>query len=244
VRLFETADCSGAAAATGTAAALASNGIEISVPNDETTSIRAVASTPAGNVSDCSAPLVYVEDSTAPGVPSLSLASRARSNDNQVVVRGEAGVNALIYIFRGTDCQGTSVGGGTAQQLAAGISLTVVDNTTVEMRAVAVDPARNVSACSDPISYTEDSRRPKTRITFGPAFKTRDRTPTFRFLDETSDPTVWFQCKVDRKKFRRCRSPKTFKGLRPGRHTIRVRARDTAGNKERRAVKRRFKIVR
>ena len=243
VDLYKTADCSGSPAATGTAAELANPGIEVNVTNDSTTSIRAIATTQAGNVSPCSAPLVYVEDSTAPGAPDLTLGSRARSNDNRVVVSGQAAANALVYIFRGTNCQGTSIASGTAQQLASGITVTVADNTTVELHAVALDPAHNASQCSAPISYTEDSTRPKTRITFGPAFKTRDRTPTFRFLDETADPTTRFECKVDRKSFRRCKSPKTFKGLRPGRHTIRVRATDGAGNRGT-TVKRRFKIVR
>ena len=243
VALYKTADCSGAPAATGSAAELAGSGIEVNVTNDSTTTFRATATTQAGNLSACSGPLVYVEDSTAPGAPAISLGSRARSNDNRVVVRGETAANALVYIFRGSNCQGTAIAGGTAPQLAAGITITVADNTAVELHAVAVDPARNASPCSEPLTYTEDSRAPRTRITFGPAFKTRDRTPTFRFLDETADPTTYFQCKVDRKKFRRCRSPKTFKGLRPGRHTIRVRATDGAGNKSS-IVKRRFKIVR
>lgn len=217
----------------------------MSVADNTTTSYSAISTTPALNVSPCSAAVTYTEDSDAPNAPGIALGSPARSNDNRAIVRGQAASGAQILVFRGTDCQGTPAATGTGAQLAAGgFTITVADNTAIQLRAVARDAASNTSRCSDPIGYVEDSIAPNTRITFGPAFKTRDRTPTFRFLDETEDVTTTFQCKIDRKSWRTCRSPKTFKRLRPGRHTIRVRARDAAGNQEALLVKRRFKVVR
>ena len=64
VRLYTSADCSGAALATVAASALPT-GVEVSVADDSTTSFRATATT-AGGTSSCSAPTTYVEDSTAP----------------------------------------------------------------------------------------------------------------------------------------------------------------------------------
>jgi hypothetical protein len=246
VRLYKgsaTVECTGTPAATVPAAQLGSPGIRVNVEDDTQTTFRATATSQAGNTSTCSAPLVYVEDSTGPAAPALALGSKARSNDNRVVVRSQA-AGQTFAIFRGPNCQSTAIAVGTVEQLAAGVTIAVQDNTEIELHAVALDRARNASTCSAPVTYVEDSIAPKTRITFGPAFKTRDRTPTFRFLDETEDSTAWFQCKVDRRKFSRCSSPKTFKGLRPGRHTIQVRARDGAGNGEAKAVKRRIRIVR
>lgn len=246
VRIYESDACAqGTLVKTVTAEVLGGPGVPVFVEDDTTNTFTAVAETKARNVSPCSEPLVFQEDSTAPAVPKLSLGSGARTSDNRVTVRGEAGPGALVYLFRGSDCKGRPVSGGTGLQLGSGITLAIAEeNVEVEIRAVARDAALNFSACSEPLSYVEDSLRPETRITFSPAFKTRDRSPTFRFLDETEDPSARFQCRVDRKQWRGCSSPKTFKGLRPGRHTIRVRSFDAAGNRESTPVVRKFRVVR
>jgi subtilisin family serine protease len=66
VRLYATSDCSGSPVATGSAAALASPGLAVTVADDSTVSIRSTATDSADNASPCSAPLVYVEDSLPP----------------------------------------------------------------------------------------------------------------------------------------------------------------------------------
>ena len=50
-----------------------------------------------------------------------------------------------------------------------------------------------------------------------------------------------FKCKLDRGHFKSCRSPKLYKHLRHGKHTVQVKAIDKAGNVSK-AVKRRFKV--
>ena len=49
-----------------------------------------------------------------------------------------------------------------------------------------------------------------------------DRTPTFRFTSNSPAPT--FECRLDGKPFRACRSPFTTKKLSFGGHTVKVRA--------------------
>lgn len=63
----------------------------------------------------------------------------------------------------------------------------------------------------------------ETTLRGKPARRTHNRTPTFRFT--ASDPGAGFECKVDRKAYRRCRSPFTAKPLAAGRHRFLVRAR-------------------
>ena len=63
---------------------------------------------------------------------------------------------------------------------------------------------------------------PQTFFRRRPAKRSGDRTPTFRFSSNHSDAT--FQCKLDRGRYRACRSPFTRK-LAFGAHTLRVRAR-------------------
>jgi plastocyanin len=63
---------------------------------------------------------------------------------------------------------------------------------------------------------------PDTKITLKPRAKTRDRTPTFKFT--TTVPGGTFECSVDRKPPKPCRSPYTTPALKPGRHTFKVAA--------------------
>ena len=55
-----------------------------------------------------------------------------------------------------------------------------------------------------------------------PAKKSHDRTPTFRFSSDMAGAT--FECKLDGRPFKACRSPFTARRLCFGHHTFRVRA--------------------
>jgi hypothetical protein len=68
---------------------------------------------------------------------------------------------------------------------------------------------------------------PQTTLGRKPAKVTHDRTPTFRFSSSEAGST--FQCKLDGKPFKSCRSPFTTKRLNFGNHTFKVRARDKSG---------------
>lgn len=84
---------------------------------------------------------------------------------------------------------------------------------------------------------------PRTRITFAPASRTRSRNPVFRFTDSTGQEGTTFICKVDRKKWRRCRSPLRLRRLGRGRHVLKIRAVNAAGEAEPKPVRRVFKVV-
>jgi Tol biopolymer transport system component len=84
---------------------------------------------------------------------------------------------------------------------------------------------------------------PRTRITFAPAAKTRSRSPVFRFTDSTGQSGTTFECKVDRKSWRRCSSPLRLKRLSRGKHVLQVKAINAAGEVEPKPVKRAFKVV-
>jgi hypothetical protein len=64
---------------------------------------------------------------------------------------------------------------------------------------------------------------PNTRITDAPRSVTTRRRATFRFASSIAGSR--FQCKLDRRVWRRCGSPKVYRGLSRGIHTFRVRAR-------------------
>lgn len=82
---------------------------------------------------------------------------------------------------------------------------------------------------------------PQTILRSKPPKRTSDRTPTFRFgADEAG---VSFQCKLDGKRFRNCRSPFTMKPLSLGPHHFQVRARDNEGKVDPTPASYRFRVV-
>ena len=81
VRLYLTADCSGAPAATTTVTGLA-GGVSVPVPLDATSRIRATATGPSGQASPCSSAVSYTQDSTPPVIatnPTVVIESTASS---------------------------------------------------------------------------------------------------------------------------------------------------------------------
>jgi hypothetical protein len=50
-----------------------------------------------------------------------------------------------------------------------------------------------------------------------------------------------FKCKLDGKSFKSCSSPKTYKNLKSGKHTVQVKAIDKAGNVSK-TVKKKFTV--
>jgi len=89
---------------------------------------------------------------------------------------------------------------------------------------------------------SENTNAPQTILRRKPPQRTGDRTPTFRFgADETG---VSFQCKLDGKRFRSCRSPFTTKPLSFGPHRFQVRARDNEGKVDPTPASCRFRVVR
>ncbi len=86
-----------------------------------------------------------------------------------------------------------------------------------------------------------DATPPQTRIRRGPRGRTTKRRAKFRFT--AGEPGASFRCKLDRKRFRPCRSPRTYRHLRPRRHVFKVRAIDRAGNRDPTPAKRAWRVV-
>jgi hypothetical protein len=85
---------------------------------------------------------------------------------------------------------------------------------------------------------------PQLKITFGPAFKTRQRRPVFRFADLTGQPGTNYFCRVDKRPWKGCTSPTKVKKLKFGRHVFKVKAVNAVGTPGARPLKRAFKVVR
>ena len=73
-----------------------------------------------------------------------------------------------------------------------------------------------------------DTSPPDTKITKRPPKKTRKKRAAFKFT--STEPGSTFECKLDRKPYKPCSSPKRYARLKRSRHVFRVRAKDGAGN--------------
>jgi CSLREA domain-containing protein len=82
---------------------------------------------------------------------------------------------------------------------------------------------------------------PRTKIVRAP--KRRSRSTTVRFRFKSDKPGSRFLCKLDRKPFDLCRSPKRYEDLGPGRHVFQVRAIDPAGKVDPSPAKRIFVVL-
>lgn len=133
----------------------------------------------------------------------------------------------------------TSPAGGTSE---LAIKAATADPKVDSCRD-ALPAAMCVGVIVDPVcAFTRGKCRwPETIITRGPKAKTHATTVKFRF---TSDmPGSTFECKLDKKPFKKCISPKKYKGLRPGKHVFKVRATDTEGRVDPVPAKKKFRVL-
>jgi hypothetical protein len=164
VKLYKTADCSGAVAGQGSAATFASSGIRVTVSDNTTTTYHGTATDAVGNTSGCStASVSYTEDSTLVGVPQITASVPASpANQNDPSIKGTAEAGSTVKLYTSSDCTGSAAGQGTAAQFAgSGIAISVADDSTTTLFATATNATNNTSACSSlGLTYVEDSTSP------------------------------------------------------------------------------------
>jgi CSLREA domain-containing protein len=85
-----------------------------------------------------------------------------------------------------------------------------------------------------------DTTAPKVTITKAPKPQSTSTTAKFKFKADEAGSS--FECKLDKGKFKKCKSPKTYKKLKAGKHVFKVRAIDKAGNVGK-AAKRKFTVL-
>jgi hypothetical protein len=117
------------------------------------------------------------------------------------------------------------------------------DNSAADLALGTPSPRNNATppmehSCGGP---GNPSGAPNTKIRKRPKNRSTDTSPTFKFKSTESGST--FKCKLDRKKFRKCRSPKTYHGVKPGKHTFKVEAIDADGNVDKTPAKDKFTVL-
>jgi subtilisin-like proprotein convertase family protein len=241
ITVHDGAVCTGPPVFVGPAADLNGGGLQIEVPPNETNTYRVTATDAAGNVSGCSNGVAYTEDSIAPAAPVLSGTDPPSGADqNKPKVQGIAEAGSSVSVYPTPDCTGQPLGVATAENLGdTGIEVSVNDNSTTSLSALAMDAAGNVSGCSAPITYSEvtpipgpgpDLLAPETTITSAPkaTVKTKRKSASYSIEFSANEPAT-FKCSFDQKPFAPCSSPATGKAKK-GAHTFSVIATDNVGN--------------
>jgi len=95
----------------------------------------------------------------------------------------------------------------------------------------------DLTSCPPPV----DTDDPETTITKDAPKKTDATRVKFKFRSDEVGST--FECKLDKKPFKACSSPKTVKRLDEGKHRFQVRAIDAAGNPDPTPDKDKFKVI-
>lgn len=152
--------------------------------------------------------------SSPPGIPlTAGLVAQAAPFDVPSVEGSQLVVNAPpTYPLNGRTYTWRSWSDGGA------ISHTVIAKGTSTHTAVYTTPGEELDENPPPPV-------PQTRIKRHPRAKTTKTSATFVFVSTVADSR--FRCKLDGKAKRPCRSPKTYRKLKPGKHTFKVWA--TAG---------------
>ncbi|HEY5710249.1 MAG TPA: NosD domain-containing protein [Solirubrobacterales bacterium] len=117
---------------------------------------------------------------------------------------------------------------------------------TSELTPAAITPADPATpGGSGPNDNTgkegSDDKAPQTTIRKGPKKKSQSTTAKFKFTSSEAGST--FQCKLDKKPAKKCKSQKKYKGLKPGKHVFKVWATDAAGNKDPTPAKKKFEVL-
>jgi plastocyanin len=229
VQLFTGATCNAEIGPPTPAAQFAMPGITASVGDNSTTAFSAKATDAAGNVSDCSLPVSYTEDSTLPSTPEITGSNpTSPSSIDSPSILGTADAGDDVALYMTNNCTGPVAGSAEALDGTFSIAVTVPENEETTFFAQA-DNGTNLSGCSGGFTYEEDSTAPVLVVlTSKPKKPTTKRKATFRWTEE---PDTIYTCSIDGLPGEACDGDGTFyEQLKRGKHVFTVFGTDDAGN--------------
>ena len=262
VTLYDNPGCTGAPIGTGTAAAFASPGIAVTVPDDSITQIYAQA-TNGGASSACSSTSVsYEEISTLRwhahfGAASASVSEAAGSIVVTISRSGVPDGTASVHYATADGTAGSADYGavsGTVTfspgQASKTVEVPIVNDQrheanetfTIALSSPGLGTDTDAPA-SETITILDDDLidTPDTTITSGPSGVSWTTRPTFTFISD--DPTATFRCRVDGGAEAACKSPFTLPAVKgSGAHSITVTAVNSAGVADPSPARRDFRV--
>jgi hypothetical protein len=205
----------------------------------------AVWAAPAALAVNYSYPATYTGSTEAGGTVSFETAADGTSVTRFVV----AGVPSLCGLEESSTTGRIPIYEESFSYTAIGTGASFSGSFTGPQQAAGNVSVRVIGfpSCSASTRWTattptppRDETAPQTKIKSGPSGSTSSKKAKFKF--SSSEGGSKFQCKLDGKAWGSCKSPKTYKGLKPGRHTFRVRATDQAGNRDPSPAKRSWRV--
>jgi hypothetical protein len=106
----------------------------------------------------------------------------------------------------------------------------------------ATDPAGNVGTAAGR-DFSVDTVAPLTWISSGPRGRTKRRHAVFKLRGRDEQSSLRLECRLDRGRFRPCGDTVRYRHLALGRHLLRVRAVDAAGNADPTPAGRAWRVV-
>jgi subtilisin family serine protease len=157
--------------------------------------------------------------SSPAGIDCGATCSAAFANGTSVTLTASADSGSKFSGWSGGGCSGT----GTCQ-----VTLTAATSVTASF-------AKNTKK--------KDTTKPKvTSVKVKVNHGAKSAKVTFHGTDPgNGSKGLHFKCKLDKGSFKSCRSPKTYKHLKRGKHTVQVKAIDKAGNVSK-TVKKKFTV--
>ena len=133
-----------------------------------------------------------------------------------------------------------SVDGGDFAPCASGSPIGPLGPGPHSVAVRSVDPRGNADTTPAQRSFAVENDPPQTKITKSPKKRTDSRKAKFKFTSD--EPGSTFRCKIDKKPFKPCTSPRKLKKVKPKRHRFQVVATDAAGNVDPTAAKKKWRV--
>jgi len=209
--------------------------------------------------------LVATEPGTEPGGPNGGIKPPVISAAKPAAASGSAQVGATVRVFRKATASSGEIASFLGEAKADGSGNWAVAYTTIpgETQIAATQTGAKGGTSELAFAKTEpatgeggggsggggggggggsDTKSPDTKLLKAPPARTKATTVKFKFSSSEAGST--FECKLDKKPFKACRSPKQYKGLKPGKHVFKVRAVDSAGNVDLSPATKKFEVRR
>ena len=192
--------------------------------------LEVTAEDKAGNVDSTPAIHRWVKDIKPPPAPLITAPlGTLELNTETVTVSGTAEPNSRITLFVAGVEAGTTLSDGAGNWSGQATLPRVTADYAIT--AAATDEAGTTGGRSSATTIRVDLDLPDTSIARGPASRSKETAAQFE-LASTSPDTVAFECALDLGDFSRCAGTNSHEimGLEEGRHELKVRAVDRAGN--------------
>lgn len=190
VRVYASSQCSGDPVHTAVVNTQGIFNAALTVADNSQITWTATATDPAGNTSTCSQALVYVEDSTAPAIPSIDRSTPGSpSNAVQVALSGRADASSTVRLYANDGCRDVPHAQTTANELEQFVFSVVMPRDMTSWWTVSSsDAAGNVSPCSATFFFEQDSTPPVPPVLLETTPPTESQSLTFTLAGYVEEP--------------------------------------------------------